>query len=320
MNSTDTAAKPNVVEQFQREFSHCWRALPDKGLFLGLLAAWLVLFHFLGNSTLGYIKTHSLFEWLWLVYDASPDDAHGLYIPFVVLGLLWWKRKILLATSKTVWWPALGLVVLGLGLHFIGFVIQQPRISIVGFFAGLYGLTGLVWGRAWLRASFFPFFIFVFCVPLATTLEPLTFHLRLLVAKVVTVIGHILGIDVIRDGTQLFNAARTFAYDVAPACSGIRSVISLLALTTIYGFVVFRTTWKRLFMAGLAVPLAILGNVIRVSLVIVTAEMFDHNAGAWVEQKLGFITFAVAIGCIILLGRWWYEPGEAAAGAAEKIS
>lgn len=300
----------NTLAGFPREFTACWRQIPDKGVFLTALAAWVALFHFLGNSTLGYTKTSSLFGWMHFVYSTSPDDGHGALVPLAVLGLLWWKRKVLLATPKAVWWPALGLVVLALLLHVVGFAIQQTRVSIVAFFLGLYGLTGLIWGRHWLQASFFPFFLFVFCLPLATISEPVTVPLRLTVAKISAAIGQVLGIDVIRNGTQLFNARQTFAYDIAPACSGIRSLISLLALTTIYGFVVYRTAWRRLLMVALALPLAVLGNVLRVSFVIVTAEAFGQEAGGWVEQKFGFVSFAVAIVCVVIVGRWLHEPGS----------
>jgi exosortase len=128
------------------------------------------------------------------------------------------------------------------------------------------------------------------------------------VAKITVALAQVLGIDVIRDGTQLFNARQTYAYDIAPACSGIRSLISLLALTTVYGFMVYRTAWRRLLMIGLAIPLAVLGNVLRITFVIVTAEAFGQEAGGWVEQKFGFVTFAVAIGCIALVGHWLHEP------------
>src|SRR5204862_4065088 len=127
----------------------------------------------------------------------------------------------------------------GLVIHLIGFMVQQTRISIIGFFLGLYGLTGLAWGRHWLQRTFFPFFLFVFCVPLGTMSDSLTFPLRMLVSKISVGIGHVLGIDVIRDGSQIFNPRGTFQYDVAPACSGIRSLTALLALTPIFGFINF---------------------------------------------------------------------------------
>ena len=50
------------TDSLSEEIRACWRALPDKGLFFGLLAVWLLLFQFLGNATFGYVRTASLFE------------------------------------------------------------------------------------------------------------------------------------------------------------------------------------------------------------------------------------------------------------------
>lgn len=310
---TKSNTKAGGGAEFFRELTACWRVLPDKALFFTLLAAWAALFHFLGNSALGYMQTPttSLFRWMYFVYATSVDDEHGQLVPFVVLGLFWWKRKELLALEKAVWWPALALVVAGLGLHGFGFAIHQPRISIGGFFLGLYGLTGLVWGRGWLRASFFPFFLFVFCVPLAAASEAVTSPLRILATWLTVGVARLIGVDVIRAGSQIYDAGRTFMYDVAPACSGIRSIISLVAVTTIYGFVQFRQPWKRAVMIAAALPLALAGNVARLTTVILTAEMFGQEAGAWVEQKLGLVTFVAAVGCVFLLGRWLQEKEKA---------
>jgi exosortase len=233
------------------------------------------------------------------------DEQHGLLIPFVVLVLFWWRRRELLAQPPSLWWPAIGLIVLGLLSHTLGYVAQQPRLSVIGFLAGLYGLTGLAWGKHWLKASFFPFFLFVFCIPIAEFADPLTMPLRLLVSWIVAAISHLgLSPDLIREGTRLHDAQNTFDYEVAAACSGIRSLVALLALTTIYGFVNFKAPWKRAVMMLAAVPLAVLGNVVRLCLTIMVAEMFGQNAGSSVETNFGFITFAVAVGCIFLLASW----------------
>ncbi|MBI3850111.1 MAG: exosortase/archaeosortase family protein [Verrucomicrobia bacterium] len=298
-----------AVENFRLDFLDCWARLPNKGLFFGLLAAWLVLFHFLGNSTFGYVDTPSLMGWMYNAYNTGDgQDGHGNLIPFVVVGLFWWKRKELLSPSLNAWWPGLVLMALALGAHIIGYAVQQPRVSIVAFFIGVYGLMGLAWGPGWLRASFFPFVLFAFCVPFGSLGESITFPLRLLVTKISVGFSHgVLGIDVVRDGSQIFDSQRSFQYDVAPACSGIRSLISLLALTTVYGFVSFKAGWKRLLMMIVAVPLAVIGNVVRITGVIVVAEAFGQEAGSWFEQKFGFVTFAVAIACVLLLGHWLRE-------------
>ncbi len=172
-----------ILEEFRLEFLDFWKKLPNKALFFILLAAWVGLFQFFGNSTFGYVPTPSLLKWMYHAYSISSpfsDDGHGLVIPFVVLGVFWWRRKELLALPHRTWWPALLLVALALVIHLIGYAAQQPRISIVGLFVGIYALMGLAWGPVFLRASFFPFFLFAFSVPLGSLAEAVTFPLRLM--------------------------------------------------------------------------------------------------------------------------------------------
>jgi exosortase len=296
-----------------------WRKLPNKFFFFTLAAAWVALFVFLGNSTLGYVHSSSLFEWLMDGYTVPGGDGqYGLLIPFAVLALFWWKRRELVAQPAALWWPGIFLVALGLLLHLVGYFIQQSQLSTVAFFTGLYGLTGLAWGRHWLKASLFPYFLLAFCVPVGGLLDAFTFKLRLLVSWIVAGVAHLgLSPDLIREGTQLYDSQHTFAYEVAAACSGIRSIVALLALMTIYGFVVFKSPWRRAAMMLAALPLAVLGNVARLCVTIGTAEMFGQDAGKMVETKFGFVTFAVALSCAYLLARW-LEKGETA-GPAEKI-
>src|SRR5205085_4694458 len=147
----DKQPTDGILEEFRIEFLKCWERLPNKGFFFVLLAAWLALFQFLGNSTFGYLPTPSLLRWMYVVYLPGPDtaavdDAHGMIIPFLVLGLFWWKRKELTELPLRTWSPGLGLVALGLVLHILGYAAQQPRISIIGLFTGIYGLMGLAWG------------------------------------------------------------------------------------------------------------------------------------------------------------------------------
>jgi exosortase len=283
-----------------------WRQLPNKWFFFSLLAAWLCLFAFLGNATFNYLDSPSLLAWMFNIYTStSVDEGHGLLIPFVVLALFWWKRQELLAKPPGLWWPALGLIGLALLLHILGYVSQQQRLSVIGLFLGVYGLTGLAWGRHWLKASFFPYFLFAFCIPVGEYAAPLTLPMRLLVSRLVEMVAHLgLSPDLIREGTQLFDSQHTFGYEVAAACSGIRSLVALLALTTIYGFVNFKSPWKRAVMMLVAAPLAVLGNVVRLCFTIAVAETFGQNAGKSVETDFGFITFAVAVGCAFLVSRW----------------
>jgi len=301
------------------EFSRCWGRLPDKGLFFGLLAAWLFLFQFWGNATFGYVDTSSLMGWMYNAYNnpgGNGEDSHGNLIPFVVLALFWWKRNQLLEAPHRVWWPALVGLALALVAHALGYLTQQPLISIVAFFGGIYMLIGLVWGPVWLRRGFFPFFLFVFCLPMSTIAQPITFPLRNFVAGAVTVVSHGLGLDVVREGTILHNEAGTYNYDVAAPCSGLRSLIAIVALGTVFGFMTFDKNWKRLLIIALAVPLAMIGNVARMMTIILAAEISGQAGGNYVHTSAFFsiVPYVPAFLGIFLLGHFLREPEPASPG------
>ena len=293
-----------------RDTVDCWHQLPNKTFFFTLLATWLALFQFLGNSVFGYIHSSSLLVWMSNAYNSkgvSSDDALGNLIPFLVIGLFWWKRRELLQLPLKIWPPALMFIVLGLALHTLGYVIQQPRLSIVALFTGIYGLMGLAWGPAWLRNSLFPFFLFIFSVPVSTVVEPVTFPLRILVSELVEWVAHdILGIGVLRMGTQLFDPMGTYQYDVAAACSGIRSLVVVFLFATVCGFVMFRSPWKRLFMMALSVPFAILANLLRVLLIIIAAEIGGRQWGNYVHESavIDLLPYIPVFLGLLFIGRW----------------
>ena len=303
----------------------CWRRLPEKPLFFALLAAWLALFQFWGNSILGYVHTSSLFGWLNEAYNSpqSVEDAgHGDFIPFLVIGIFWWKRKELLALPLKIWWP--GTLILGaaLLLHVAGFLVQQPLLSVVALFAGIYGLMGLAWGREWLRHSNYPFLLFIFSIPLASHLNFILFPLRLLVTWLTEVIAHLFGIDVLRQGTQLIDPSGTYQYEVAAACGGMRSLIAIFLLATVYGFATFRSPGKRILMMSLALPFAILGNLLRLLAIIVAASFGGQEWGNYVHEggPLGIISllpYIPGIFGLIFVGRLM-EKGEDKNKSTEK--
>ncbi|PYJ81048.1 MAG: exosortase [Verrucomicrobia bacterium] len=303
----ETSSTPGRPARFLVEAAEFWRAMPDKPLFFSLFAVWVIFFHFLGNSTFGYTDTPSLFGWLNYDYHNSADDQHGFLVPLVVVVLLFVKREELIQVPKTQWWPALALVVAGLLLHVVGYVVQQTRVSIVAFFVGLYGLAGLVWGPRWLKATFFPYFLFLFCVPIATLSETITVPLRMLATRVtVSLVQTVLGIGVVQDGTSIWEPTGRYQYEVAAACSGLRSLTAIFALATIYGFTEFRRNWQRLTIMTCAFPLAVIGNVVRLTTIIVAAETFGQSAGNYVHENFwfGLLPYVPPMVGLMTLGHW----------------
>jgi exosortase len=300
---------------FRQEFAHCWERMPYKGMFLGLFGAWLALFWFLGNPTLGYVDSPSIFGWLAWMYDRSTDDSHGKFIPLVVLVLFWLKRKELLEVPKHPWWPGVILLALALAVHVLGYIIQQAQVCVVAFFAGIYALMGITWGFRWLKASFFPFFIMAFAVPTGNVLVPIGFPLRMIATQItVGLCKAVLGIDVVQDGARILDAMGQYQYEVAAACSGIRSLTAITAIALIYAFMGFKKPWQRLVMIASAVPLAVLSNVFRLTSIIVAAEAFGQKAGNWIHNSswLSLLPYIPAIAGMFLIGHFLSRPRKKA--------
>ena len=318
--TASTSSDPGVLDEFQTELIDFWSRVPNKCFFFCLLSVWVALFQFLGNSTFGYVDTPSLFGWMLNSYLAREpdgslsDDSLGMFVPFIVLWLLWGRRGKLTATAPGFWWPGLFLLAMAVGLHLLGYLVQQPRVSMIALFAGGYSLMGLSWGWRWLRKSIFPLFLLAFCVPLGPLLLPITFPLRLAAAGIVEFIARaILALDVVRIGTMLSNPVNHYQYEVAAACSGIRSLIGLGLVATIVAFLNYRMLRWRLVLIALAVPLAVAGNVVRLLTIVLAAEFGGQEAGDFVHSGgpgglLSLLPYLPAMFGLAFVVRQFQEP------------
>jgi exosortase len=243
------------------------------------------------------------------------DQEHAYIMPVVTLALLWWKRDELAALPKRVWWPALLLFLLTILLHLLGYLLQQTRLSVVAFFVGIYVLSGWVWGGAWLRATVFPFALLLFAVPLGSGVEPVTVPLRLMATKITAWLCQVaLGINVQQTGNLLFSPTGAYQYEVAAACSGIKSLTTIMAFAVIYGYLNLKSFWRRLLLITLAAPLAVVANVCRLTMIVITAETYGQAAGHRMHdnQWLSLIPYIPAFLGVGLAARWLREDRKSA--------
>jgi exosortase len=162
----------------------------------------------------------------------------------------------------------------------------------------------------------------VFSVPLATHLNFILFPLRLLVCWLVEMAAHLIGIGVIRHGTQLMDPSGNYGYEVAAACGGMRSLIAIFLLATVYAFGNFRSPGKRIFLMATALPFAVLGNLVRLLLIIVAAEMGGQPWGDYVHEGgpgglISLLPYIPGIFGLFFVGNWM-EKREAKDKSANK--
>lgn len=265
--------------------------------------AGFAVFQFFGNASRGYIDTRSLFHWWgWQWLNEASESEHGWLI-LALSGWLFWRNLRTDGGGRTTEHgsqpAAAGAMAGGLLLHLLGYAVQQSRISIVALLLFAWGVLVLAGGRRWGRAAAFPLAFLLFAVPL-NVLDTVGFHLRLGVIEVAWRLAHLVGIDVIRNGTQLVSPDGGFQYDVAAACSGLRSLMALAALSLLLGYLNFRSWWVRGLVGLLCLPFAFVGNVARIFAIIVMAEWQGQAAGLRTHDVMGFGVFVIVLGLVQL--------------------
>jgi exosortase len=168
----------------------------------------------------------------------------------------------------------------------------------------IYGLILYLCGWQWAKVLWFPCAFLVFCIPLTFLDQVVAFPLRLFVTKFSVWALNVLGMDVFQKGTGIESKAGRFEpLDVADPCSGIRSLVALTALTSLYGYVTMDKGWKKWLLFFSSVPLAVLGNLTRIITIVLVAQGFGQDVAMKVYHDYsGYIVFSLAILCMIGLG------------------
>lgn len=236
---------------------------------------------------------------LWRVWSHNPNYSHGFLIPPVSAWLLWRQRDAIRATAgPPTWWgslvflPAILLQVAGMR----GDVVMLQGVSLV---AVLLGGAWQIFGHRTLRKIAFPILFLLFMVPaLPWFMDVVGFRLKLLAAREAVAIAHWVGVAVERQGVNLVFAEGVLA--VENACSGLRSMIALLALGALFAYFSRGTLWKRVLLFGLALPIAVAANVLRISALCIYAGVAGvskaaglfHDVGGYALFLLAFLMLA----------------------------
>jgi len=221
--------------------------------------------------------------------------------PFLLLwqvAALWGGIKETIDDSD-----ARGLVVVAVAMlvYYFGVKAMQPRIVVFSFVILLYGLALALGGRGAFRLLLFPISFLLLMIPLNFLDEKVGFPLQLLMARSSTGILNMIGIETTRIGTGIYS--RVFHFDVAAPCSGIRSLMALTTVTAAYAYVTQHVQWKRWVLFLSAMPLAVLGNIARVTSIALVAQVYGQEiASKAYHEYSGFIVFAVALSTMVIIG------------------
>ena len=233
-------------------------------------------------------------DW-WL----DSNYSHGFLVP-VVCAYFVWRKKAELAIDAARPYPLSYIFALaGLALMVLGTAGAEYYSQRFGFVLAAYGVTTYLWGSKFARQIRFVFVYFLFAIPLPYIVYyAITLPLQTLAAREAVFVLRLMGIAVVREGNILHLAGTSL--EVAEACSGLRSLVSFLALGAALAYLIQRKTWKRWVLFLINIPIAIAGNAFRVIATgIGTVIAGPEFAEGTIHTVLGLVMFG--FGLIVLL-------------------
>lgn len=263
-----------------------------------------ILFQLLGNHVQD-VGSASAFKWMIARWgdkiSFGADYSHGYLIPFVALGVIWYKRDEFFAAPKQVCKIGLLVIVAALMIHWVGAKMQQTRLSLISLIMLLWGIPFYFFGWKIAKLLIFPCAYLIFCVPL-NFLDALAGPLQILASTVGEHAVAGMGIECQRVGTQLLSPY--FQLNVEAPCSGLRSLLAMTALTAVYAYFTQDSFIKKWALFVLSIPIAVIGNVGRIIFIALTSVSVGERFGTSLAHDWGgYILFAVAIGLMVGVGR-----------------
>jgi exosortase len=273
-----------------------------------------------GLFTLVFVPAITTMEWRWR--RGSSYYSHGYLIPIVVGALIWRQRKRLreLRPSGDLRGIGLAVFIIGLLVLLAGCFIRMNTLQYLAFVIVLFGLVAFLFGKAILRLIWFPLLFTVTMLPMPMErVQSYTYQLKEFAAKASVWIFNGLGsigihrYIVARDGSYINWESAAGTLDniiIGDVCSGLRSLIALIAFGALFAYVTRLSLPRKLILFAAAVPCALIANMWRiVTLTFIACIWGSEATHGWVHDVTGYGIFAVAF--VLFFGlEQLLQPGE----------
>lgn len=254
----------------------------------------------------------------WIV---DGNYSHGFLIVPVALYFVWERRKQLAEAAVRPSWLGIVVLIAGLAVLLAGLWGSELFLSRVALIPAIAGIVLFVYGWQHLRILGFPIAFLFLMIPIpAIIFNQIAFPLQMFASQVGEWVIASAGIPVFREG-NVIHLAHT-SLEVAEACSGIRSLVSLVTLGVVYGYFMDQRIWVRGLIVASAVPVAIIANGARVAgtglaahwIGVEAAQGFFHEFSGWIVFLFAFV---MILAIQRLIARFAPGPAPAAAGSIQ---
>ena len=234
---------------------------------------------------------------------SDPNFSHGFFVPLFVGFLLWQDRDRLAAVPQAPSSWGLPFIIVGLLTLLLGVFGAELFFSRVSLVLLIGGLVIFFLGWKMLRAVLFPLLFLILMIPIPTIiLNQITLPLQILASKLAAWSLPLCGVPVLREGNIINLPAMPL--EVADACSGIRSLLSLTTLAVMYGYLLETRVWLRVALALASVPIAVAANGFRIFGTGLLVQYWDPDkAQGFFHEFSGWLIFVVSL--LLLFGVHW---------------
>ncbi len=234
-------------------------------------------------------------------WNSNDDYSHGYFIPFIVIYMIFSIRDKLAEQPIRPANSGLLLIIVGLAILIVTkigseFFLQRTSLIVV-----LLGVVLFLLGSAYFRLLSLPILYLVFMVPLPAIIwNKISFPLQLFGSYLTEQVVRLLGIPIFREGNVLHLAETTL--EVVTACSGLRSLITMFALSSLLVWMSSMSTGRKWLLFLSAAPTAIIANIIRLTTTSILAEHYGSEvAQGFLHDFSGLFTFAIGFGLLIVI-------------------
>jgi exosortase A len=240
----------------------------------------------------------------------DPNYSHGFIIPIFCGWVIWRERSRLASVPVKSNWFGLFVIAGALAVLVLAVLGAENFLSRTSFLILLAGLAIHFRGWRFFRALLFPCVVLFLMIPLpAIIFNQIAFPLQFQASRLASVLLGLAGVPVLREGNIIKLPSLTL--DVVQACSGLRSLVSLITMAAIYGYLFERRLWRRIMLVLVAIPIAVIANGVRImgSGILgqywdpVMSEGFFHLFSGWVIFLLSIVMLVLFHAALSCFGR-----------------
>jgi len=239
------------------------------------------------------------FLWMWDRWFARDSYySHGILIPFVTAFLIWQKRDVLkkIKPETSPW--GLRLFFLGIAIHLLSALFRVYFSSGFSLIIVLFGLTLHFYGFKALKEVLFPISFLAFMIPLPMlVITNLSFRLKIFATQIAVGALNNMGLFCVQHGSTI--VMRHAYVVVEDACSGLRSLITLMALGSLFAYWMKSSFLKKAILFVSTIPIAVITNVGRIIFLSFVSEIWGtQRAMGPIHEASGIIIFLGAF-CLL---------------------